>query len=79
MWTNGSIQMRFGWLSRRPPFDRTEKRQELADRLSSISGISLGPDAISRDPSWQASVLLDRDARERFFTAMQWFVDEATR
>lgn len=79
LWTNGSIQMRFVWLSSRPPFDRPEMRQGLVERLNAVPGVSLPPEAISRDPSWQASVLLDREAREQFFAAIQWFVDEAVR
>jgi hypothetical protein len=76
LWTSGSIQMRIGWLSSLPPFDRPGRRQELVDRVNAIPGLSIRPDAY--EPGVRASLLQDAGAREQFFSAMRWFIDVAT-
>ena len=73
---NPHIQLQFGPLASRPPFDGEIKRRELMARLKKIPGSNLPEDAIDRYPSIRLEVFRDVGALNTFLEAMNWFIQE---
>ncbi len=74
-WTNGSVELQFQHM-RKPPFSDHEKRQELAHRLSEISGVSIPEDALSRRPSLGMALLTVPEALANFLKTFDWVLSE---
>lgn len=54
------------------PFDKEEKRRELAQRLCEIEGVYIPDDALSKRPSFGLEVLAANDALEKFLNTFDW-------
>jgi hypothetical protein len=76
LYTYGRIEMQFQALSRLPPFDRPEMREELQSRLNAIPGVSISPDRLKLRPSFPVSALADSRALQTFFKTMDWVLEE---
>jgi hypothetical protein len=76
IWTNGKVEIKFGWLQSRPPFNEESERKELLDRLNQISGVSIPADAISRHPSIPISVFTNEKSLKQFFETLEWVIKE---
>ena len=76
IYTNGSINLSFQPLRKRPPFDDDSKRLELLHRLNEIPGVKLPDDAIGRYPNISLSMLKDETALKIFLEVLDWFVQE---
>lgn len=61
---------------RAPAFQAEVKRKELLDKLNSIEGISLPPDATQRRPSIPLLVLTDETRWSSLRTVLDWLVTE---
>lgn len=72
MWTTGLIELQFYRLNRRSV--PQELRESLASKLNAIPGIVIPPDALTRLPSFDMSLLKERSALTQFFDAIEWFV-----
>lgn len=75
VWTYGRIEIQFQHMSK-PPFDREEKRRELANRLSEIDGVEIPDDALSKRPSFGLDLLTTSDALEKFLNTFDWVLAE---
>ena len=68
--------IQFQWLQYRPPFDSTEKRKELLDRLNMIPGVMLPEDSLTRRPSFPLTALLPAESLAKFIGVMDWVIAE---
>jgi hypothetical protein len=59
-----------------PPFSDTEKRKELAHRLSEIQGVSIPETAVTKRPSFKLSVLTESESLKKFLAAFDWVLSE---
>jgi hypothetical protein len=75
VWTYGAVEIQFQHM-RRPPFDETVKRRELADRLSAIEGVSIPETAFDKRPSIRLGVLTGPSNLEKFEAAFGWMLSE---
>ena len=75
VWTYGRVEIQFQHM-KSPPFDNIAKRQELANRLSQIDGISLSPSAVTRRPSITLSQLIKPDSLVRLTDCFDWMLRE---
>jgi len=76
VWTTGYIQIQFGVLKTRRPFDVESKRLELLHRFNEIPGISIPEDAIDRYPSVLLSMFKEESTLRQFLKTLDWFVQE---
>ncbi|MCH8994344.1 MAG: hypothetical protein IH959_05170 [Chloroflexi bacterium] len=76
VWTDGSVQVLFGDLQAKPPFDADAKRLELLRRLNQVAGVQIGTDAI-KYPSFSLSSVQGRADMSRFLSALDWAIEEA--
>ena len=72
VWTNGTVEIHFQYLQRRPPFDREETRLELMRRLNLISGFNLTKELVTRRPTRPLILLKDPHAMKAFQEAIEW-------
>jgi hypothetical protein len=75
VWTYGAVEIQFQHM-RRPPFDETEKRRELADRLSAIEGVSIPETTLNRRPSFKLGLITELVNLEKFLAAFDWMLSE---
>jgi hypothetical protein len=61
----------------RSPFDDPQVREEFRIRLNQIEGIALDPDAVEKRPSISISLLRESQQRQRFYDAIEWFLETA--
>ena len=78
VWTYGSIELQFQHMGR-PPFSEAEKRNELAERLNAIEGVSIPETALNRRPSFKLDILTRSDNLEKFLAAFDWMLSEIKR
>ena len=71
-WTNGSVQVNFADLKRRPPFDRTDTRVDLLRRLNAIAGDRLPENGVDRQPSFFFRDVTDMDG---LLATWEWVLD----
>ena len=76
VWTNGYVQLQFGYMQSRSPFDDEAKRVELLRRLNAIDGITIEDDAITKYPSIALSILKNETAMKQFLETLDWVVQE---
>lgn len=72
----GRIELYFGSLKKRPPFDREELRRELKDRYNEIEGISITDNGIERYPSIPLDVLGKEGVLMEFLDLQRWTIEE---
>jgi len=76
LWTNGSVQVQFGPLSKKPPFDTEAKQAEFARRLNAVPRVEIPEDAITPLPHFALSALIGEPELRSFLDALDWFVSE---
>jgi len=79
--TDGVVQIDFGFLMNRPPFDNEGLRLEYVKRLNRVEGVNL-PDNVAtqpRAPTIPLSTLAAEDAQRGFFEAIGWFGETASK
>jgi hypothetical protein len=68
----GRIQVNFGPLKTRPPFDEEGMRRALLARLNALDGISLTDDGIDGFPAFDLSSLIAPSSMEQFLDVLAW-------
>lgn len=76
VWTNGTVEIYFQWLSSKPPFDQEEKRIELLSKLNQIDGINIPSSAIDKRPNIRLTLLAEENKIAQFLKVLDWVVDE---
>ena len=76
VWTNGYVQITFGYMQSRPAFDDKNKRLELMGRMNAIQGVDIPSDAIAKFPSIYLSQLTDDTALKQFLEALDWAAEQ---
>jgi hypothetical protein len=74
MWTYGLIEIQFQWLRQRS--ESQELMEALAMRLNLIPGVVIPPDALTRRPSFELSLLKEQQSLSQFFEAIEWFLEQ---
>ena len=75
--TGGHVQIPFGQISSRPPFDEEGNRMELLAQLNTISGVQLMSDAIHKYPTFGMDLLATEEALDRFLSTIDWAIETA--
>lgn len=78
IWASGRVEIPFGLISERGPFAAAAKRQELAERISVITGQVLPPERLHAVVSFPLSVLREGDALQQLLDAFNWYVQVIT-
>lgn len=76
IYSSGSVEVVFQWLSNRPPFDDRDLRDELRRRLNEVLGVVLPERKIDARPSFSVDVLVDPDQRFAVVDTLEWFVQK---
>jgi hypothetical protein len=72
--SSGSLELYFQWYQRHPPFDATEKRLELMDKLNDIPAIRLTRNDIARRPSVPLSIFRDEENLKALQSVFEWYI-----
>lgn len=75
VWTYGLVEMQLQYLTN-PPFDEEAKRFELLNRLNSIPGVRISPDALSKRPSVDLQILQSPSAMKQFLDCFDWVIEQ---
>ena len=75
VWTYGTVELQFQHMNLQP-FSTIEKRQELADRLMTIPGVSISGDSLTKRPSFKLGLLMQPGALDKFLEAFDWMLTE---
>jgi hypothetical protein len=73
VWTTGIVELQFGSMASRPPFDDEGKRRELWSRLNALDGVEF---PFRPFPNFPLSVLGDDAVRRSFFEVLEWSIVE---
>jgi hypothetical protein len=76
VWTSGSVEIPFQYMSRRKPFDNELNRVELLNRLNQIPGIKIPADEINSRPNVRLAVLANDGTVAKFLAVLDWYVAE---
>jgi hypothetical protein len=76
VWTYGTVEIPFQYMSKRKPFDNEAKRIELLNRLNQIPEVEIPADAISRRPNIPLAVLAKDGVMAQFLAVLDWFACE---
>lgn len=76
VWTYGTVEIYFYWLSYKPPFDNEEKRKELLSMLNQIEGVNLALGAINKRPNIPLKNLLQDEKLDQFLEIFNWVINE---
>ena len=76
LWTSGRVELEFGTLKSRPPFDRREVRLEFIRRLEAIPGVQIPVSRADVHPSFAMALLSDEAARTTLFEVLEWAIAE---
>ncbi|WP_370011841.1 DUF262 domain-containing protein [Nocardiopsis sp. LDBS0036] len=71
---SGRVEVVFQYLATRPPFDRMDLRQELYDRLNSLTGVDLPEGSLKRRPGFPIHALSDN--KESLPEILVWFREQ---
>lgn len=74
--TDGTLELRFGELLKRPPYDDERKRQELLDQVNGIPGINLPPGAVNGWKTFSMTPLIDDDTLAQLVRVLDRAVDD---
>lgn len=74
MWTYGRIEIQFQWLRQRSVSQKL--MESLASRMNMIPGVVIPPDAFTRRPSFEMSLLNAQQSMSQFLDAIEWFVEQ---
>ena len=76
LWTYGGVEIYFQYYLNKKPFDDPAVRLELLRRLNLIPGVNFNGDVITRRPSIGYSILRNPDSLQKFFEAIDWFLNQ---
>jgi hypothetical protein len=76
LWTNGKVEVPFGWMKRTPPFNDQAKRQELLDKLIAIPGIALPSGGFDHFPRFELKARADKAVLDQFINVLEWAVNQ---
>jgi hypothetical protein len=76
IYTYGSVEIYFQYYQHKKPFDSEQRRKDLAQKLNSISGVTITDDSITKRPSIKLSILCDEKAGRKFLDVFEWFIQE---
>jgi len=76
LWTNGKVEIPFGWMKRNPPFNDQAKRRELFDKFNAVPGIVLPADGFDHYPRFEIGALADSAVLDQFITVLEWAVGQ---
>ena len=74
LWTNGDLEIRFDYISRRPPFDEEVRRRQFLDRLNQVPGVGLPPSAYKGAPNFPIAVLANESSWAAFEDVLRWYL-----
>jgi hypothetical protein len=74
--TNGLVYINFYYLKMKPPFDNEDLRKELLRRINEIPGVNFPQQSIAKGPSISLKILEDTDARNKFYSALEWAIQQ---
>lgn len=74
--TNGILYINFYYLKMKPPFDNEDLRRELLRRINEVPGVNISQELIVKGPSISLKILGNRDALEKFLSALTWAVQQ---
>ena len=72
VWTYGSVEIDFQYLTAHPAFAEESVREELRQRLNSAVHSDIPPDKVDKRPSLALDLLLDDQAVEGFRAVWTW-------
>ncbi|MEJ7692348.1 hypothetical protein [Daejeonella sp.] len=72
VYTSGSVEIQFQWIKKKPPFDNTDKRMELLNKLNSIFGLNYKPETIELRPNIKIENFKNDSVFEAFFDLCKW-------
>jgi hypothetical protein len=72
MRTNARVEIEFGTLKTRPPFDQREMRLELLRRLQGIEGVEIAEGKADLYPSFAMQILASEEAQATFLAVIDW-------
>jgi hypothetical protein len=76
--TTSQVELQFGYMKLLRPFDDGNKRGELQERLNTIPGVNIPPDAVDRWPKIPLSPLTNHAAMQQFLGTLDWFIQQVT-
>ena len=76
LWTTGRIELQFGTLKSRPPFDQPAVRQELVRRLTAIPGVQIPPSRADAFPKIPMAAISTTSSRKAFLKTFEWAVQQ---
>jgi len=74
-WTSGQVQMQFGQMLRKAPFDDEPQRRELQQRLNKIPGVAIPDSKLSVYPGFPIAVVAQPAAVDSLLAALDWFLE----
>jgi hypothetical protein len=74
VWTYGTVELQFQYMTR-PPFDKEDARERLAQRLSNV-GVSIPKEALRKRPTFPLKFLLEPASVDIFLSAFDWMLSE---
>lgn len=75
IYSSGSVEVVFQWLSNRPPFDDIELRDEFRTRLNLARGVDIHSSKLATRPSFSVEVLADVSDRTKVIESLEWFIE----
>jgi len=76
MWTGGTVEIQFQHC--REPFKKLDRRKELRDKLSVVSGKDIPDESLAGRPSIQWEDLRSEEVRQKLVDIFQWYIDEVS-
>lgn len=76
VWTSGTVQVQFGMMKERPPFDDEARRLDLLDRLNKLPDVAIPPNRITTYPSISLSALEDATPLHEFLSVFDSVLQE---
>ena len=76
VYTYGKIEIYFQHYLPKKPFDNESKREELRVKLNEIDGLDIPPEAMTKRPSFDFTLLENEQKLTQFFDAFEWFIQE---
>ena len=76
VWTYGSVEVQFQWMTR-PPFSDVSERRALRELLNEVPGVAIPESALDKRPAFPLSTLADKASLARFLGALDWAAAKA--
>ncbi|CAN5117210.1 hypothetical protein BH23CHL1_BH23CHL1_04950 [soil metagenome] len=76
VWTSGTVQLQFGMMKERPPFDDETRRLDLLNRLNGLPDVAIPPSRITTYPSISLTALDDTAVLSEFLSIFDSVLQE---